>query len=180
MLEAYWVNLNNLEYLFFDRILNAELDVPVPATLSIGNQEFEVTIVPEIDSNGFFVLKYFNAPAYDPEPETEEDGVGSVSMSFSEAAGQHPSFRQAWLQSLPVALQLRPTTSSLDHIPPRTKESPKLEARVHLADIGHRGKLGLVDNQVTVQDSKLKTTQFCIVDIPDYVHPHASRLALDT
>ena len=50
------------------------LDVPVPATLSFGNHTFKVIIVPEINSDGFFILKYYNAPANDPEPESGEGG----------------------------------------------------------------------------------------------------------
>lgn len=174
------MQLNALEQKFFDRILHAELDVPVPATLEFGNHTFKAIVVPEINPDGYFILRYYHARACDLEPETGEGGAVSKSMSWDEAAGQHPQLRQAWLQSEPVTVQLHPTKSFFDRMPSRPKLHPKLDARVHLAVTGHKGKLGLNDNQVTVQDSKLKATQFCIVAFPDFVNPRHPCLALDT
>ena len=165
------MKLNSLEQVFFDRLLNAELDAPVPATLRFGNHTFKVIIVPEINSDGYFILKYFNALAYEPEPETTEGGVPAVSLSPDEACGQHPAFREAWLKSEPVTVQLHPTKSLLDRIPSQSKVHPELDARVQFADAGHRGRLRLEDNQVTAQESKLNRVEFCIVGFPDYVNP---------
>ena len=165
------MKLNVLEKTFFEQVLNAELDVPVPATLSFGNHTFKVIIVPEINSDGFFILKYYNAPANDPEPESGEGGEGSVSMSFDEAAGQHPLFRQAWLQSEPVTVQLHPTESLLDRIPSQSKVHPKLDARIQFAGARHRGRLRLENNQVAVRKSKLKRAEFCIVGFTDFIAP---------
>ena len=153
---------------------------PVPATLSFGNHTFEVIIVPEITRDGYFILKYFNAPAHDPEPETGEGGVGVVTYSPFEANGQHPLFRKAWLESEPVTVQLRPTTSLLDRMRSQSKVRPNLDARVQFADTGHKGRLRLKKNQVTVQESKLKRAEFCIMGFPDYVNLPDSCLALDT
>ena len=162
------LKLNALEETFFKRILNAELDVPVPATLSFGNHTFEVIIVPEINPDGYFVLKYFNAPEYVPEPQTTEGGVPAVRLSPDEACGQHPAFRQAWLKSEPVTVQLHPTKSLLDRIPSQLKVNPKLDARVQFADAGHRGRLRLEENQVTVKGVEVKRAEFCIVGFPDF------------
>ena len=165
------MKFNALEGRFFDRILNAELDVPVPATLRFGNHEFEVIIVPEINPDGYFILKYFNTPAYKPEPQASEGSAPAVTLSHDEACGQHPAFRQAWLQEEPVTVNLRPTISLRDRTFFQRNVIPKLDGRVQFADTGHRGRLRLENNQVAMRKSKLKRAEFCIVGFPDFVTP---------
>ena len=50
------MQFNGLESLFFDRILQAELDVPINAVLSVGGETIEMVIVPKIDGRGRFIL----------------------------------------------------------------------------------------------------------------------------
>ncbi len=66
------MNLNALERKFFDKILNAELGVPVHATLEYQMETFLIIIVPEIGPDGYFRLNYYNAPAYDPETQCDD------------------------------------------------------------------------------------------------------------
>ena len=44
------MELSSLEAKFFDEILNAELDVPVQATLTYKDDSLELIVVPEINS----------------------------------------------------------------------------------------------------------------------------------
>ena len=83
------------------------------------------------------------------------------------------------MMRLPVSIQrlgkpglspCSPTTSLRDRMFQR-KVIPKLEGRVQFADTGHRGRLRLEKNQVTVQEFKLNRTEFCIVGFPDFVTP---------
>ena len=43
-----------------------------------------------------------------------------------------------------------------------------LEAKVQIASMGHKGKLRLDDNQVTVQKTQLKRAEFCLVGFSDF------------
>ena len=174
------MQLNALEQVFFDRVLNAELDVPVPATLSFGKHTFEVIIVPEINPDGYFILKYFNTPAYKPEPQASEGSAPAVTLSHDEACGQHPAIRQAWLQEEPVTVNLRPTISLRDRTFFQRNVIPELDGRVQLADTGHRGSLRLHNNQVAVRKSKLKRAEFCIVGFTDFIAPRGLLTTADT
>ena len=151
------MKLNYLENKFFDDILNAELDVPVHATLEYEEEKFEIIVVPEINSKGYFVLKYFNAPPYKPEP----DASGTFTPDF----GKHPLLSQAWLTHDPVALQLH----TLPLTPMNRVKRQKLDARVHYAETGHRGRLSLGKNQVVVQKSLLKRSEFCIANFSEFL-----------
>ena len=71
------MKLNDLESKFFEHILNTELGVPVKATLEYEGATFDIIIVPEITQDGYFNLKYYNAPAYDPETRFNESGTGT-------------------------------------------------------------------------------------------------------
>ena len=151
------MKLNCLESKFFDDILNAELDVPVHATLKYEEEKFEIIVVPEINSKGYFVLKYFNAPPYKPDL----DAGGIFTLDF----GKHPLLAQAWATRDIVALQLH--TSPL--IPMGRVNRQKLDARVLFADMGHRGRLSLDKNQVVVQKSLLKRSEFCIANFSEFL-----------
>ena len=159
-------NLNKLETYFFREVLNVELDVPVHATLEYEEDMYDIIAVPQIDSEGYFVLKYSNAPGYEPETHSSEDGAGYKRYSFGEGSGEHPVLQQAWVRRDPVRVQLKPTP-----LPFPRRLNPKLEAKVLLAGMGHKGKLRLDNNQVSVQPSLLKRAEFCIVDFPDFITP---------
>ena len=160
------MNLNDLENKFFGRILNAELDVPVHSTLEYGENTFGIIVVPEISSKGYFTLKYYNAPPYDPETQFDENGIGTKSWSASEIFGTHPSLERAWLRSDLVNLKIH--TSQM---PLQPQASPQLRARVLHAEDRHRGTLVLYKSQVIVQDSPLKRAELCLVDFPDFITP---------
>ena len=166
------MNLNALERKFFDRILNAELGVPVHATLEYQTETFPIIIVPEIEPDGYFRLKYYNAPAYNPEPRHLGHGAFAQSWSGSAVFGTHPLFEQAWLESDPVTVVLH-SSPMLPPIGPR--ENLKLDAKVLYAAHRHRGALALDKNLVTVQNAPLKKAEFCIVDFPKFVTPDKQR-----
>ena len=157
-------NLNKLETKFFTEILNAELDVPVHATLEYGEVTLCIIAMPEIDAQGYFGLKYSNAPGYEPETQFGEGGVGYKGYSHGEGFGEHPVLRRAWLRRDPVKVQLKPTP-----LPLQRRVSPMLDAKVQIAEMRHKGRLRLDNNQVTVQQSLLKRAEFCIVDFPDFI-----------
>ena len=167
------MNLNGLEAKFFDRVLKAELDVPVNSTLKYGEDTFGIIVVPEVAPQGHFALKYYNAPPYDPETQFDETGKGTKSWSGNEVFGTHPLLERAWLESDPVTLQLH--TSSLPFQP---QVGPKLQAKVFYAGYQHRGTLVLDRNRVTIQDSPLKSAEFCLVDFPDFITPERQRSSI--
>ena len=58
------MELKPLESAFFREILNAELDVPVPATLKCQGKDFDIIVVPEIAPEGYFRMKYFKRTGF--------------------------------------------------------------------------------------------------------------------
>ncbi len=166
------MNLNALERKFFDKILNAELGVPVHATLEYQTEPFQIIIVPEIDPDSYFRLKYYNAPAYNPEPRYLGHEVFVQSWSDGAVSGIHPLLEQAWRNSDPVTVELH-LSPMQPPIGPR--ENLKLDAKVLYAAHRHRGALALDKNHITVQNALLKTAEFCIVDFPTFVTPEKQR-----
>ena len=160
------MKLNKLEATFFEQVLNAELGVPVQATLEYEEETFEVILVPELNEDGQFVLNYFNAPGYEPETQFNEAGVGTRSFTDDQAFGRHPSLKRAWLSSDTVTLQMRPS-----HLPFRRASNRKLKASVLYAGLHHRGMVGLERNQVTLEQSPLQRAEFSLVGFPDFVLP---------
>ena len=163
------MQFNDLERKFFEQILNAELDVPVHATLLYEDETFEVILVPELTEEGEFTLKYYNAPAYHPETRCDESGKGTKRWSMSQAFGSHPMLERAWLNSDPVAVQMRPSPLAFKPGP-----SPPLKTTVLYAGFHHRWALGLHENQVALQGSSLKRAEFSIVEFPEFVSPNRS------
>ena len=154
------MKLNRLESKFFDDILKTELDVPVHATLEYGETVLDVVVVPEINDQGHFLLKYFNASPYEPKPD--ENKVFTLDMR--EFFGMHPSLEQAWRDRDSVTVQLKTVPRS-----PRPRynaDQPKMAARVYQAGTHNRGELILDENQVVVQDSLLRRAEFCVVNLP--------------
>ena len=160
------MQFNELEGKFFKQVLNAELNVPVPATLHCEDETFEVILVPELNGEGEFRLKYYNAPAYVPETELDESGAGTKRWTMDEAFGLHPTLKRAWLNSAPVSLQMHPSP-----LPVEADSSPTLGATVLYAEFHHRGALGLDENRVMLQSAALKRAEFSIVDFPEFVSP---------
>ena len=159
------MKLNRLESKFFDDILKTELDVPVHATLEYGETALDIIVVPEINDQGHFLLKYFNASPYEPNPD---DSRGAT-LSMREFFGVHPSLDQAWRDRDSVTVQLK----TAPHLPRPlyNAEQPQLNARVYEAGTHNRGELILDESQVVVQESLLKRAEFCVVDLPDINMP---------
>ena len=159
------MKLNRLESKFFDDILKTELDVPVHATLEYGETVLDIIVVPEINDQGHFLLKYFNASPYEPKPDTSE----VATLSMREFFGVHPSLEQAWRDRDSVTVQLK-TAPGLPR-PFYNAEQPQLNARVYQAGTHNRGELVLDEDGVVVQESLLKWAEFCVVDLPEMNMP---------
>ena len=161
------MKLNKLEAKFFEQVLNSELGVPVQATLEYEGDTFEVILVPELNQDGQFMLKYYNAPGYEPDTQFNEAGVGTRSWTDDQAFGRHPSLERAWQDSDPLTVQMRPSQSPFKPALPQ-----ELEATVLYAGLHHRGLLGLDRNQVTLQKSPLQRAEISLVGFPDFVLPN--------
>ena len=157
------MKLNDLESKFFDRILNAKLDVPVHAVLECVGQTFDVIIVPEIDRFGDFTLKYYNATPSKSATQSNESGKRKIDLTTKEAGGLHPSLERAWIKNEPITIQILPSGLPVKPVPP-----PKLDATVLHAQYGYRGSLSLDKNQVTVQQTPLKMARFSVTSFPDF------------
>ena len=162
------MQLNELERKFFAQILNAELDIPLHATLKYEDDVFEVILVPELTGEGEFRLRYFNASAYVPQTQFNESGIGTKRWSMREAAGLHPSLERAWLSSDRVTAQMRPSPVPMDPVAP-----PELSVRVIYAASGNRGELGLERNEVALRPSLLRSAEFSLVGFPRFELPSA-------
>ena len=160
------MKLNDLEIKFFEQILHAELGIPVQATLEYEGDTFGVILVPELNEEDHFILKYYNAPAYNPETQFNEAGMGTKSWTMDQAFGSHPLLERAWMNSDPVTVRMHPSP-----LPIKPASSPELNATVLYAGIHHRGALGLYGNQVTLQGSPLKRAEFSVVEFPVFVSP---------
>ena len=170
------MKLNKLESEFFDKVLCAGLAIPVPATLEYQRSKFDLIVVPEIDARGYFVLKYYNAPMYDPEPQTNDDGTTTKKWSGNAMFGTHPLFEAAWHNRDLVSIQLFPS-----RLPCQRQDRPKLYARMLLADHDHRGHMALDKNEVSLRDAPIKRAEFCLMGFPDFEVPgFPSRIRLDT
>ena len=160
------MKLNKLQTRFFEEIIGAELDVPVHATLSYEGTTFDIIVVPEINSSGHFRLKFYNAPAYDPEPQIIGEGIFSKTLTMSEAFGLHPLLERAWQERAVVELELK-----LSQLPLQPKPNHTLSVRVLNAAAKHRGALVLDNNQATLKSSPLRKARFSISDFCDFLAP---------
>ena len=98
------MNLNALESKFFNRILNAELGVPVHATLEYQTETFPIIIVPELDPDGPSYLRDIAALKY---PLTHQQ-AGSSTIKVK---------RQLWQNLLTAALgEIAGTPAQLDDL----------------------------------------------------------------
>ena len=154
------MELNKLEARFFEDILHAELNVPSRATLRYRNEVLDIIVVPEIESKGLFVLKYFDAPSYEPKPDSR--GV----VAFDRVLfGTHPLLERAWKSDEAVALQLNTSSST----PTNRVEQQELDARVIYAGPSHRGRLAIDENKVVVQKTPLRKAEFCMTNFPEFL-----------
>ena len=158
------MKLNKLESKFFGEVLRAELGVPVRATLVYQGNTFNLIVVSEIGASGYFTLKYYNAPAYDPEPQSNDDGITTKTWSGNARFGTHPLLEKAWQNRDLVTVQLFPSELPFQH-----QDSPRLKTRLLFANWHHRGSLVLDRNQVTVRESPITTTEFSLAGFPDFV-----------
>ena len=144
--------------------MKAELDVPVNAVLRFDDDEFPLTIIPQVSADGYFELRYFGAPAYKPELEG-----GQQSWSSSEILGVHPQLRRLWIDGSTVHLTFedRPAPIAIQ----ADLSGPDMEAKVILADSHHRGILSIKNNQIVVRESTLRNAKFSLVDFPRIRHP---------
>ena len=154
------MKLNRLESKFFDDILKTELDVPVHAALKYGETTLDIIVVPGINSQGHFLLKYFNASPYEPDPDDSD----VATLSNRHLFGLHPLLDQAWRDRDSVTVQLK----TAPHLPRPlyNAEQPQLNARVYQAGTHNRGELVLDENHVMVKESLLKRAEFCVVNLP--------------
>ena len=115
------MELSSLETKFFKEILNAELDVPVEANLRYENNSLEMIVVPEVTPSGHFELKYYNAPAAEPECNLNDSGALVKEWQLEEAFGRHPLMQLAWRDDHMVSLQLHTSPMPLQ---PKVNPSP--------------------------------------------------------
>ena len=160
------MNLNKLETRFFDRIINAELDVPVHATLKYRDTSLDLIVVPKIAPQGYLRFEYFNASAYHPEPQVGPDGTPYIELTSTELAGTHPLLEEAWQKRADVKLELKPS-----RLPIAPKANLTLDARVLYADHGNRGVLVLHASQTALRDSPLRKAEFSISSFADFRTP---------
>ena len=165
------MELSLLETTFFAQVLNAELDVPVLATLKYQQKDFEIIVVPEIAPEGYFRMRYFNAQESDPGT----DDIGPLRGRNWEWFNSGPRLDEAWRNQDAVELQLH--TLPRPMLPYRT--NPSLRARILYAGNNRTGELVLLNNQVALQSSKLKTAKFCIRTLRDFATPEKQASSIE-
>ena len=159
------MQLNRVESLFFDEIINAELDVPIHATVTYQGTPLEMIVVPKIAPEDYFRFEYFNAPACEPETRLGPDGTPYSDLTNT-IFGTHPLLEDAWQKRAHVKLDLKPSQSP---IPPRA--NPTLDARVLYADYGNQGVLVLRTGQVVIRNSLMRRAEFSISGFADFRTP---------
>lgn len=158
------IQLNQLEQKFFSSVLCARLDVPIRGHLEVDKTTFPLTIIPHISQDGFFELRYFGAPPYQPEA----DATGTRTWNDYEMFGVHPQLKKAWQNRdiLNLKLAERPNPFVLLHNVPELD----IDVRVLLADLNHQGSLAIHENQVLIQNSTIRRAEFSLVDFPKIVY----------
>ena len=147
------MDLNNLETQFFDRILNASPSTKVRFNVKYQNNSIEVYVIPTIaDDTGYFTMKYHVPFKHDP--------TSTDSWTLPEDAPL--LLKQAWKSGDLVQAQQRVNILSNS-----SRVNPTLHVKIHI-QTPNKGELILEDNQITIKDSILKRTEFCILDFPDF------------
>ena len=153
------MELNTLERTFFDSVVRVQLDFPMNATLKVQEETIDAIVVPEINSNGQFRFKYFNATPYRPP---SKDGV--LTFVDNEMFGAHPSLQKAWFQNEEVIVTLKKSET----FPPR-EISFHIRVKVLFAASGHTGGLALDRNTIVLEENTLTEARFSLLNFPDFL-----------
>ena len=102
------MELNTLEETFFQDIVNVELDVPITATLTYLTDNFPLVVVPEIAPQGYFRMRYSNAPSYEGKRAVGPDGSTWREFSGDQMFGGHPVLERLARDRQLVDLQVHP------------------------------------------------------------------------
>ena len=155
------MELNRIEQRFFADILQTDLDAPVMANLRVNNEEFPVTVIPQISQNSHFEMRYFGTPAHIPESKD-----GTKTWSDGHIFGVHPTLEDAWDNQEDVELELADRPQPV--APFQTISGPNVHAKVLIVEPGHTGRLTIHKNQVKREESPLKKVVFSLVDFSDF------------
>ncbi len=155
------MNLNIIERKFFNNILQAELNVPLRATLKVGGDEYTVMVIPQISQDKYFELLYFGTPAHSPQDEN-----GIISLADGHIFGVNPVMENAWNNQEFVDLEFTERPEPVAPFGPII--GPAVQANVLVVEPAHKGKLGVHKNQIRKEDSKLNQVVFSLVDFSDF------------
>ena len=155
------MELNKVEQRFFAEVLQAELDAPVKANLEVYGNELQVVVIPQVSQQGFFEILYFCTPAYIPESKD-----GTLTWENGHIAGVHPKMEDAWNNQDVVGLELAKRPPPFAPFQPIV--GPKINARVLAVNHGHKGRLAIDNNQIQIENSKLKQIEFSLVDFSNH------------
>ena len=155
------IELNALEKSFFKNFIPVELDVPVHASLTCGDETLDMVVLPKIDQHGHFVMDYSNASPFVPEPEG-----GVFTFNGGSMFGIHPLLERAWLSDDPVDLQLR--ISPQVPFPFPFQDSTSVKAKVISARPGHTGRIALWENQISLDAGPIAEARFNLVGFSDF------------
>ena len=147
------MELNGIEQRFLTDILQTDLDAPVMANLRVNNEEFPITVIPQISQNSHFEMRYFGTPAHIPESTD-----GTQTWSDGHIFGIHPALEDAWANQENVELELADRPQPV--APFQTISGPNVHAKVLIVEPGHKGRLTIHKNQVKREESTLKKVVF--------------------
>ena len=168
------LKLNRLETKFFDRIVDAELDVPVNGTLVYQGESLEVIVVPKIAPESYFRFEYYNAPSHVPNPTLGPDGARRFRLSTKELLGMHPLLEDAWQKQAVVKMELKRSRPPTLH-----SSNTTLDVRVLYADTGNRGELVLDSGAATFSGSRLRKAEFSTSGFADFRTPEKQWASID-
>ena len=163
------MQLNEIEEKFFSDVLRAEPEMPLRANLKVYDDEFSVMVIPQITQDGYFEIRYFGTPPYEPNDEG-----GQMTWEGDEIFGVHPVLGEAWSKQDAVVLELekRPHPFALL----QNTAGPNISARVLIVEPNHKGRLAISENEVLLETSKLRRAEFSLVDLPKIVYKGANWL----
>ena len=163
------MELNDLEKKFFREVLDAELDIPVRATMKLedGQEPHEIIVIPRIDPDGFFILEYFDAPPYAGKEKIGSDGNPYREWIDGEIFGVNPLLLKAQANHSLIPIRLHPSTS-IPAIAQKVSVRQILDTEILHAGMKNRGNLRLRKNQI-VGSSPLRNVKFSLVNFLDFV-----------
>ena len=163
------MQLNEIEEKFFSDVLKAESEIPLRAKLKVYDKEFAVMVIPQITQDGYFEIRYFGTPPYEPEDEN-----GRMTWEGDEIFGVHPMLKEAWSKDDPVELELENRPHPFAFLQDIT--GPNISARVLVVEKNHKGRLTVLENEVLLKESSLSRAEFSLVDFPRIIHSGANWL----